>query len=391
MAVTSHFFIELKNCFNGEEMKKILLFAIYFLAFFLISSAQEVIKNSDKPKSNRAGRTLMLKEAMRIRDDGEKAIFKQPKNLFLMKDNSILFLDLIESSNLYKFSPNGQFVFKILKKGQGPEECQWASNFIMNEDRIRVWAYSPPKIIDYDLDGKFINEFKVPRVLGLYFLGSIDGKIYGLHDEIHTSEAIRQEGLIETPYRLYEISGDFQRWKMIYDFPMQHHIKKGHWSRRGMIAVTAYKHYLFVVHTAEYKIVKFDIQRSQIDKIFTRKYERQKTQDNKDEEDRSDTELRGLRPPPFKYDFDIRGLNVVNDTLWVTTSTPHSSNSRRLIDVFDMEGNYIDNFFIQFPPNNEKHFYGDFLISNDGFIFMIEQNEEDGLVSIGKYQMDEGN
>ncbi len=369
-------------------MKKMLLLAFHFAAFSLILPAQEAIKNSDRPKSDRAGRTVMLKEAMRIRDDGEKAIFKLPKELFLMKDNSILFLDLVESSNLYKFNQNGQFVFKILKKGQGPEECQWASNFMIDEDRIRVWAYNPPKLIDYDFDGKFIKEIKTPRVVGLYFIGSIDGKIYGLHDEIHTSDAIRQEGLIETPYRLYRISDNFQRWTKVYDFPMQHYIKKTHWSRRGMIAVTAYKHYLFVVHTAEYKIVKFDIRRSQIDRIFTRKYERQKTQYSKDEEDWSDPELRGLRPPPFKYDFDIRGLNVVNDTLWVTTSTPHSSNSRRLIDVFDMEGNYIDNFFIQFPPNDEKHFYGNFLISDDGFIFMIEQNEDDGLISIGKYQIE---
>lgn len=364
------------------------MLTIYLIVFSLISSSQEEIKNPDKPISDRAGRTVMLKEVMRIRDDGEKVIFKQPRQLFLADDNAIFFLDLIESSNLFKFSQNGRLDFKILKKGHGPEECQWASNFMIDEESIRILAYNPPKLMEYDLDCKFIGEIKIPRIVGLYFLGMIDKKIYGIHDEIHTSDAIHQEGLIETPFRLYEISEDFQRWTKIYDFPMKHYIKKGRWSRRGMIAVTKHKHYLFVVHTAEYKIVKFDIRRSQIEKIFTRKYERQKSQDYIDEEDMSDKELRGLRPPHFKHDFDIRGIDVIKDSLWVTTSTPRSDNSKRLIDVFDMEGKYIDNFFIQFPSNRKKHFYGDFLISNDGFIFAIEQDEDDGLVSIGKYKLE---
>jgi hypothetical protein len=369
------------------KIKKVPLIITCLILFSLIGSTQEVIKNSDNPKNPQAGRTITLREVMRIRDDGEKAVFKIPRHLTIKQDHSILFLDLVESSHLYKYDRNGQLVFKILKEGQGPEECQWASNFMLHESGIRVWAYNPPKVLDYDLDGHFLAEIKTQRRPGLYFFGSIDGKMYGIFDEIHTSDAIHQQGLIVTSFRLYEISEDLQKWKKIYDFPLEHYIRKGRWSRRAMFTVTAHKHFLFVVHTAEYRIAKFDVQKGRIDKIFSRSYERQKIADEKAEEDAFDTELRELRPPPFKYYFDILGLNIVKDTLWVTTSTPNLDDSRRLIDIFDMDGNFIDSCTLQFPSTNTNHFYGDMRISDDGFIYTVEQNKDDGLVSIGKYQI----
>jgi len=167
------------------KIKKVPLIITCLILFSLIGSTQEVIKNSDKPKNPQAGRTITLKEVMRIRDDGEKAVFKIPRHLTIIEDHSILFLDLVESSHLYKYDRNGQLVFKILKEGQGPEECQWASNFMLHENGIRVWAYNPPKVLDYDLDGQFIAETKTQRRPGIYFFGSIDGKMYGIFDEIH--------------------------------------------------------------------------------------------------------------------------------------------------------------------------------------------------------------
>ena len=59
------------------------------------------------------------------------------------------------------------------------------------------------------------------------------------------------------------------------------------------------------------------------------------------------------------------------------------------IDVFDMEGNYMDYFYLKFPENNEYHgsFYT--LISDDGFLFTPEDNKDTGLVSIAKYRIKE--
>lgn len=373
----------------SAKIKRIILITSCLISFFLTGSAQEVIKNSGKPNNPQAGRTVTVKEVMRIKDDGRKAVFKIPRHLHITEDNSIFFLDLVESSNLYKYDRNGQLVFKILKEGQGPEECHWASNFMLHEKGIRVWAYSPPKVLDYDHDGQFIAEIKTQRRPGLYFFGSIDGKMYGIFDEIHTSDAIHQQGLIETPFRLYEISEDLEKWEKIFDFPVEHYINKGRWSRRAKFIGAASKHFIFVVHTAEYRITKFDVRKGRIDKIFSRSYDRQKIGDEKAEEDAFDTESRELRPPPFKYYFDILGLNVVKDTLWITTSTPTMDDSKRLIDIFDIDGNFIDSFYFQFPSTHTNHFYGDMRISDDGYIYTIEQNKDDGFVSIGKYRIED--
>lgn len=40
-----------------------------------------------------------------------------------------------------------------------------------------------------------------------------------------------------------------------------------------------------------------------------------------------------------------------------------------LIDVFDMEGNYIDYFYLKYPENNEYHGPFNNLITDDGYLF----------------------
>jgi hypothetical protein len=372
-------------------MKRVLILITCFVAVVSFIQAQKIIENPVTPISTEAGRVVLLEEVMRIKDDGKNIIFKLPKKMSLCEDGSILFLDLLDSSNLYKFSKDGKFIFKILKGGQGPRECQWANNYLIQGDRIRVQAWNPPKVIDYNLNGLYIEEAKTRNTHGLWFLISIDGTIYGIRDEIPESNAISREGLIETPYRLYKISNDFQKWKKLHDFPVQHYITKGRWIRRGMVAAAVHGHFLLMLHTAEYKIVKFDLQQGQVNRIFKRQYKRQKIGGEESEEDIGDRELKGLRPQPSKYYFDIFEIHIFRDAIWVLTSTPKLNSSKRLVDVFDLEGNYIDCFYLQFPENDMNHFYGDLLLSNDGYLFAIEQNHVDGLVSIGKYIINDNN
>ncbi len=103
------------------------------------------------------------------------------------------------------------------------------------------------------------KEIKIDIPHSLWFLKCIDGKIYGIRDEIRYSDAIHKKGFIETPNKLYEISEDFKQLKKIYDFPVQHYIKQHRWWHRATVNWTVYGHYFFMVHTAEYRIVKFDL------------------------------------------------------------------------------------------------------------------------------------
>lgn len=370
------------SCQSNKISVLVLLFTGILARYAL---GQIVIDNPDKPKNKNAGRTVMLEEVMRIKDDGEKIIFTNPRNLSLSEDGSIFFMD---SSYLYKFSKDGQFIFKALKQGQGPRECELTGPYFFMGNRIRVQVWIPPKVMDYDMDGRYIKEIKTRNITGpFWFLRYIDGKIYGIRDEIHFSkDLIHKEGLIESPYRFYEISEDFKKLKKIYDFPVRHYIKRARWYRRDMIAATAYDYFLFIVHTAEYKIVKFDLHRSRIERIFKRKYKRKKIPSEEIEEDVYDPELRGLRPPSAEYYFDIFHIQIFRESLWVITSTSKDNDTKRLVDVFDMEGIYIDSFYLQFPLNNETHWVGNSILSDDGFIFIPEQNQ-DGFVSIGKYRI----
>ncbi len=361
-------------------------FILIFLFICLSSNAQLVIDNPEKPLSKNTRRTVMLEEVMRIKDDGDKVVFKIPKHLSLSEDGSIFLLDFTGSSHLYKFNKNGQFIFKVMKEGQGPGECQYASHFYIQGNRIRVQAWNPPKVMDFSLDGRYIKEIKTGSTHGLRFLKSIDGKIYGIRDEIPHSNAIYKEGYIESPYRLYEISEDFQNWRKIYDFPVKHYIKRRHWYRRGMIDFAVHDHYLYIVHTAEYKIIKFDLRRAQIDRIIKRKYRRQEIYKKKVEKDVYNPVPKALRSPHMEYYFDIFQIQVYKDSLWVRTSTSRDNNTKSLIDIFDKEGKYIDSYYLQFPLNKEEHFYTKSLLSDDGFILVPEQNQ-DGLVSIGKYRI----
>lgn len=365
-------------------MKKITLFSLSIFIFNSIIFTQKIIENPAKPLNKNAGRVIELEEVMRIKDDGQKIVFRNPEHLSLLEDGSILFID---SSYLYKFNKDGKFIFKAGKMGQGPGECRYATIYFSMGNSIRVQGWLPPKVIDYDMDGRYIKEINtknIPRPF--WFLKFIDGKIYGIRDEIPFSDAIQKEGFIETPYTLYEISQDFKQLKKLYDFPVQHYIKQRRWYRRGMIAAAEYDHYLFIVYTAEYRIAKFDLNHSRIERIFKREYKRQKIRNEEIEDDVYDPEIRGLRPPPSEYYFDIFGIHVFKDSLWVMTSTTKDKDTKRLVDIFDMGGKYIDSFYLQFPLNNETHWIGNSILSDDGFIFVPEQNQ-DGFISIGKYKI----
>ena len=369
-------------------MKKSALIFTFLFIFISVIQAQTVIENPEKPLSKNAGRVIQLEEVMRIKDDGNNVIFKIPQDLSLSRDGSIFLMDFIDSSCLYKFSQDGQFLFNALKPGLGPRECRHASNFFFQGNRVRVQAWRPPKVMEYDLNGRYIKEIKTDIPRPFWFLNYIDGKIYGIRDEIPFSDAIHKEGFIESPYTLYEISEDFKQLKKLYDFPVRHYIKPGHWYRRDMIVAAVYDHFLFMVHTAEYKIVKFDLHHAKIERIFRRKYKRQKIHKEEIEEDVYNPESRRFRPPPLEYYFDIFRIHVFRDSLWVITSTSKNNDTKRLVDVFDMGGKYIDSFYLRFPLNNETYRTGHSILSDDGFILLPTQNQ-DGFVSIRKYRIKE--
>jgi|Deesub1362B_J571_1020462.scaffolds.fasta_scaffold08131_2 hypothetical protein len=365
--------------------KKLIIF-LFLCLIILIGNGfgQIIINNPKKPKSNRAGRTVILEEVMRIRDDGINSTFRNPRYLSLLKDGSLVFFDY---PNIYRYDKNGKFIFKILKQGKGPQECQHPDKYILDENKIRVYSWVPPKILEYDLNGRYLREEKTPYHGPFVYLNKINDKIYGIRDEIRFSEFIHKEGFFETPYTLYEISKDFKKLKKIYEIPVKHYIKKARWWRRFIFAIVPFKHFLFIVHTSEYKIVKFNLQSRKVERIFKRQYSRIKSNEKETQQDYYEKVPRRLLPPRMEYVFDILWIQVFKNTLWVFTSTNKNNWEKILIDVFDMKGNYLDCFYLQFPENNERYWAFNSLVSDNGFIFLVSENKDTELISIGKYRI----
>ena len=348
-----------------------------------------MVSNPQKPRAKDSGRTVVLEEVCRLQDEsGNSDFIKNPHFMTAFDDGSLVFLD---PPFLYKHDKNGKLVFKALKDGTGPGEYQSPSNYLFYEDRIFFLSDVPPKVLELDADGRYVREFRTPHYGYLRFLKRIDNKIYGIRDEIRFSEFILKEGIFDTPYTLYEISSDFSNMKKIFEFPVKHYIKRANWWRKTDVIIVSYEHYLFIVHTAEYEVTKLDLRSGKIERIFKRPYSRLKSSDYEVEQDRYQRVPKAWLPPPEQYIFDIIGLQVYKDTLWVfTSSSKNHDGVTGLIDVFDMEGRYIDNFFLQFPADNENHWFRASVLSASGFLFTVLEDKDTGLLSIAKYRMLDG-
>jgi hypothetical protein len=233
------------------------------------AAGQIVVHNPARPSGKDAGRSILLEELFRIRDDANKIIFKGPVQLAFSEDGSLYFLAY---DHLFKFNQEGQFVFRAIEEGEGPRESNDASRFFFMGRRIRVLSFAPPKVLDYDDSGRYLKEAKIRMPKRMYFLSTIENKIYGIQDELAYSDDIGKEGLVESPFRLYEISEDFQILKKIYDFPVRHYVKKAHWFRTTNVDWATSSHYLFALHTPGYRIAKLDLNSGILERIITRSY-----------------------------------------------------------------------------------------------------------------------
>lgn len=346
--------------------------------------AQVVINNPDRPKNRKASRAIQLEEILRFQDDGKNLVLRNPQQLVQLKDGSLIFFDY---PHVYKVDNQGRLVFKVPRQGQGPGESQHPNAYIIEENRVRLYSWVPPKVLEYDLSGKFLKEFKTPYHGPFDFMGTIGGRLYAIRDEIRFSDAIRQEGIVNTPYRLYEVSPDFQSLRRIHDIAMEHYIKNARWVKRAMFTAIPYRHFLFYVHSADYRIEKYDLGDEKVERIFSRAYSPPPSKEEENIRDPYERYPRSFRPPP-QPEFAIQRLQVFRDTLWVKTSAEMDGGSRWQIDVFDLNGNYIDCFYLCFPENQKLH-WSLFTVTDEGVIFVPEEDLETGLVSIAGYRMKE--
>jgi len=346
-------------------------------------SSQQVVENSDMPTNKNASRIVKLEEVLRIKENGKDIIFSYPYDLQIGPDNGIYFYD---SWQLYKFDSNGNFVHKFLSFGQGPGEVERRTRFAFLNDNVIVQAGVPPKILTYDLEGKYIDEIKteIPRAY-THFISS-DGKLMGFLKEF-VEEVIQKEGYFDMPLNLYEVHLEANEQKIIYSFPIKYYVRPGMWWERGF-PVFAFKDSdsLFIVHTEEYQIKQINLAEKRIERVINRKYNRIKFVPSEEELQRIAKYPNAARPPMYKFAQDIRYINVVDENLWVLTSTKDAE-GRPLVDIYDMSGNYIDNFYLNFPKTLVPHkFNMSSIVIKGEYVFTVDQGTDD-FYSVAKYKI----
>jgi hypothetical protein len=353
------------------------------------SPAQSRVDNPGRALSKSAGRIVRLEEVRRIRDDGEAVIFRSPRFFKLGPDGSLFFVDFAEGDRLYRFGPDGRLLTKLLKTGQGPGECQYVAGFIVADDRVRVLAWVPPKIMDLSLDnGRCLRESRVEENShGLWFLGTAGGKIYGIRDEVFNTGAMGGSGVFDVPNVVYEISPDFRTWEKIYEFPVRMVLKGSRGAfRLDPIDAAISGTTLYILHTAEYRVTEIDLRSGAVSRSISRAYDRIKAKSGTSED--ADPEARGIDLPDDPYVWDIDRIHAAAGRLWVFTSTMKPDGDDQQVDIFDGEGRYVDRIVLRYPAGSRNHrFLARWTLLSDDGVFVIPEQEEDGFVSIGKYRI----
>jgi hypothetical protein len=350
----------------------------------LASFGQEIIDNSDKPASKDAGRTIPVQEVLRIRDEGKGFFFKLPWGLDVGPDGTIFVQDGL---SLYEFSSDGHFKKNQVKTGQGPGEITTEiTDFLVDDKTVLFFSAPSNKLIKTDYDGKLLGERTFDKKVFYRFLAFYGQKYFML--DMKRNNPAQASSLLESDYGLFLVSedGNFDPASCSFRAQVSRQIRDfgGGRTAASMTIITRVDSsgrnggFLYITHTPEYLIKRLDLKRAAVTGIFRRAYPRVKyvKQNPKDTRTMPD------------YDNDVYRVLVYRDRIWALTST-YDPRKGILVDVFDSEGKYVDNFWLPLlnvrTGDNFSQRYFPVMIRGD-FLYAIEHDAEWSF-SIAKYKI----
>ena len=219
-----------------------------------------------------------------------------------------------------------------------------------------------------------------------------DGTYYFICNNIPSTEG--KPEVIDVSYDLIAVREGGEKIEPVISFPVESFaISSG--GGRGMISIAEmvtlpFKGNLAVCHTQEYLLKILDLESREIVRTFRRRYKRIKVP--KDRRVGGTLGIEGKTySAPREYYNDISKLFSRGDLLWVITSTVEKDKGV-VVDVFDCEGRYVDNFYLKIPGESDPVAIGyrPMTISN-GFLLRTVRNEDE-TYSLRKYRIeDKGN
>lgn len=372
----------LSNLYNPGNMWLVAEKVIDHNSFFPagIMTSQQVIENPEKPLSAKAGRVIQLKEISRITDEEGKFFFVEPWDVFAGRDGSVY---VQEPKKLLKFSVNGKFIRNLFKWGEGPGELNGnLTGVIVREDDIILYSSNIMKLVRIGLDGKLIEDKKFSKGPFGSLLGYHDGKSFMMKRVWEDIPKI--SGLYEAKSRLIIVTEKEEIIETSFLLPTTESRYIGPGGRGSSVGgisrpmpLRVSERYVFLFHTPEYLIKILDLEKSEIVLGFRRKY------------DRVRYAPAGKIPEGYpipKYHNDLCRLIWHKERLWAVTST-FDKNRGILVDVFNQEGQYLDNFYLPLFKirRNNPQYYAPIAIAGD-FLYVLEADEND-LISLIKYEI----
>jgi hypothetical protein len=312
------------------------------LALFLVAplAAQNIIDNPSKPLAKDAGRVLQLTEAWRITDESGAFYFKYPRNLQIADDGTIF---MIDAEQFLKFSPDGTFLKNLYKKGQGPGEIGGNYFYYLTHGRdlfIRDMNYG--RLWRTDIDGIFQEQINLVNKDYRGLLGIIPDGLLFLKSIMPPPEE-RTGKLMEILETVVLVAMDGLRQRDIATFrPKQFLAPQAGMSwDPEIIELSPDGKLLYGVHSRDYLIEVVDLASGTTIRRIARAYLKVRHV----EKDWEPDFRRKYGSPKIEFEPDIVGLFPAGDRIWVATSTDDKVKGR-LIDVFDMEGRFVDSFYL---------------------------------------------
>lgn len=322
--------------------------------------------NSSKPLAENAGRVLRLEEAVRIEDAGGEYFFRYPRIIKRGPDGSWIVYD---QGQLLQFDPQGRYLRNYYRKGQGPGELGYVSDFDFAPGRLIVHSNSPNKLVWFDLQGQFLREVSLAALATrLTFVLSQDGTSWFFMDAYPPPTGKTEA--IDIRQVLVAVAEDGREMSETAAFINKAFRAGGAMVYQSLHQAPFESRYIFVTTSREYELHVFDTRSRTVIKTFARRYDRIKRAPGAQGASISTQDGRRYEAPGSEYLEDVSGLYVYQQVLWATTST-RTENKGVLVDVFDLEGRYVDAFWLKLN--------GTLLGVCGDIIFAVEKNEDETL------------
>jgi hypothetical protein len=145
------------------------------LASFSWNCSSDATRNNDPDTLTINAGEVASAGFSEVFDEVEYQPLQLPDGLFLasidkviLTQNRLYVFDYRRSKRLFAFSMDGSYLFSISKVGRGPKEFIEPVDFWVDEKHIEILD-ATDKILQYDLRGQFLTEFKIPFNANKFF------------------------------------------------------------------------------------------------------------------------------------------------------------------------------------------------------------------------------